>query len=273
MIEGERMMVKRNRDGHVHTPFCRHGSQDVLEGYVEEAINNGIEELSFTEHFLLPEGIATKAFIEECSLLKEEVPIYIEAIRKLKVQYANKIKINIGFEVDYIENKEQEIKGWLNEFGELIEDSILSVHFVLYNDRYYAIDCLDGFEALLKEIGSVEKIYELYYKTLLKSICCDLGQYKPRRIGHPTLIRIFNKKYPIDYNDQGLFETILEAIKDNHLSIDFNSAGIRKTYCKEPYPSGEFLKNAIQKGILLIPGSDAHEIKHMQYLSYLKDFM
>ena len=50
-------------------------------------------------------------------------------------------------------------------------------------DRYYAIDCLDGFEALLKEIGSVEKIYELYYKTLLKSICCDLGQYKPRRIG------------------------------------------------------------------------------------------
>ena len=43
------------RDGHIHSPFCPHGTDDSLESYVEEALKQGLVEMSFTEHMPLPE--------------------------------------------------------------------------------------------------------------------------------------------------------------------------------------------------------------------------
>lgn len=257
------------RDGHVHTPFCRHGSQDLLKNYVEEAIELGRNTMTFTEHFVLPQGIASQQFIEECSLLWEEVPVYLEAVEKVKLQYQDAIAILTGFEVDYIEGKEQQIREALDYFGPQIQDSILSVHFVLYKNQYYAIDCMDQFEQLLCQMGSLQAVYSLYYETLLKSIEADLGSYKPRRIGHPTLIRIFNQKYPFDYEDKGIFLRLIQALKLRGMEIDYNVAGLRKEYCNETYPSGKLLEMAKQEGIPLIPGSDSHQVSHLKVLEQL----
>ena len=61
------MEQKIKRDGHIHTPFCPHGSKASLEAYVEEAICLGREEISFTEHFPLPKHIIDPIFAEECA--------------------------------------------------------------------------------------------------------------------------------------------------------------------------------------------------------------
>ncbi|HHY21833.1 MAG TPA: PHP domain-containing protein, partial [Bacilli bacterium] len=60
-------------DGHVHTPFCPHGSKDELEEYVLRAIELGLTGLTFTEHAPLPlsfedptpEQDSAKIFIEQ----------------------------------------------------------------------------------------------------------------------------------------------------------------------------------------------------------------
>ena len=39
------------KDGHIHTPYCPHGTDDKFEQYVEKAIKVGLDEISFTEHF------------------------------------------------------------------------------------------------------------------------------------------------------------------------------------------------------------------------------
>lgn len=39
------------KDGHIHTPYCPHGTDDSFEEYVQKAIQVGVDEISFTEHF------------------------------------------------------------------------------------------------------------------------------------------------------------------------------------------------------------------------------
>lgn len=263
-------MNSMTRDGHMHTPFCPHGSKDPFEGYVEEAIRLGRKTITFTEHFPIPEGVIDPAFRKEVSLALEEVPNYLATLSKVKEAYKGKIEILKGFEVDYLEGEEATITEWLGRFGEEIEDGILSVHFVKYNGKYHCVDCLEQFEALLEETKSVEVIYDLYFDTLLKSIEADLGPYKPKRIGHPTLVRIFNQKYPCDYDDKGRFEKILTALKERGMAFDFNAAGLRREYCKETYPSGRFLALAKEMQVPFVPGSDSHEIAHMVWLDQIE---
>ena len=248
------------RDGHIHSPYCPHGTKDSFEMYVEKALEKGLEEITFTEHMPFTSVfLEDKDFQDECAMDIKDIDSYIKDVKEIKKKYEGKIKINLGFEVDYIDGLDEETKEILNKYGDNIEDSILSVHFVKFNGKMEPIDCLEFFESLLNKVGSLEKVYDLYFETLLKSIKADLGVYKPKRIGHPTLIRIFNNKYPIDYKNIELMERVVKEIKDNNYEIDFNTAGLRKPYCKEIYPSGEFLNLIKKYNVQVVYGSDSHK--------------
>ena len=109
--------------------------------------------------------------------------------------------------------------------------------------------------------GNVEKVYDKYYETLLKAVKYDLGQYKPKRIGHPNLIRIFNELYPIEYKNRFILEEIVKAIKYKNYEVDVNTAGIRKPYCKELYVSGIFKELVEEYNVKKVYGSDSHTSK------------
>lgn len=247
------------KDGHVHSPYCPHGTKDGFDEYINNAIRKGLNEISFTDHIPLPSMPIKEDLFNNCALSHEDTKLYINDIELLKEKYENKIKINLGFEVDYIEGLEEEIIKILNKYGEYIEDSILSVHFVKYNGEYRCIDMLDDFEYLLDKLGSLEKVYDLYYLTLLKSLKSDLGKFKPRRVGHPTLVRKFALKYPHEYKNVDLLKEIVNEIVKNNYEVDFNSAGIRKELCGEKYPSGLLFDLINEANIKLVNGSDSHD--------------
>lgn len=250
------------RDGHIHSPYCPHGTKDSLDLYVEKALEKGLKEISFTEH--MPFGsyfMPNRKFLDECALSKEDVQKYFDDVRRVKNKYKDKIKINLGLEVDFIDGLEEETKELLNTYGPNLEDGLLSVHFINVNGEYMAIDGLDGLEKAIELLGSIEKVYDKYYETLLKAIKSDLGRYKPRRIGHPNLIRRFNELYPIEYKNFALLEAVAKEIKKNDYEVDINTAGLRKKYCNEIYVSGYF-KELIEKyKIKAVFGSDSHEAK------------
>jgi histidinol-phosphatase (PHP family) len=178
------------KDGHVHSHYCLHGSDDTFQMYIENAIKAGIDEISFTEHFPLPRGFEDPSPQKDSSMDVEELEKYIKELQIVKKFYSGVIKINIGVEVDYIEGFEEKIKELLNKYGKDFEDSILSVHMVKYNSKYYCIDYdKDSFGELVDILGGVDKVYDLYYDTLKKAINSDLGMYKPKRIGHLNLVR------------------------------------------------------------------------------------
>ena len=86
------------KDGHVHSPYCLHGSKDSFQTYIEKAIASGIEEISFTEHFPLPNGFEDPVKEKDSSMDLESLEKYINELKIIKTFYAGVIKINIGVE-------------------------------------------------------------------------------------------------------------------------------------------------------------------------------
>ena len=86
------MNVKR--DGHIHSHYCPHGSNDSFESYIKKAIEEGIEEITFTEHMPMPKGIvlegASSDFLETSSPGIEEIDEYFKEANYYKEKYKNK---------------------------------------------------------------------------------------------------------------------------------------------------------------------------------------
>lgn len=248
-------------DNHVHSPYCPHGSTDTFVEYINKGISLGLKEITFTEHAPLPKGFIDPTPEKDSGMDAALLDAYFQELKQLKEQYKDIITIKSGLEVDYIEGYETETKNLLNEVGPLLDDSILSVHFIQHQNKWHCIDFSDDmFAEISAELGSVDAIYAKYYDTLEKSIEADLGIYKPKRIGHMTLVHKFQHRFqPSKSFDDRVYQ-ILEKIHQNHYQLDYNGAGVVKPLCREPYPPERFAKRAKELGIPLLYGSDAHAV-------------
>ncbi|KMY55068.1 histidinol phosphatase [Bacillus sp. FJAT-27231] len=250
------------RDGHIHTPFCPHGTKDTLDSYIEEAINQGFSQLTFTEHAPLPFGFIDSTPTQDSGMELGDLDAYFSALQRVKKEYAADISIQAGLEVDYIEGFEKETTAFLDEYGPLLDDSVLSVHFLKEQSNWYCLDySADVFEDMIGIFGSLTAIYKKYYETVHRSIKADLGPFKPKRIGHITLVHKFQHRFPNEVSFDLEIDSILTAIKENGYEIDFNGAGLMKPLCLESYPSPEVAQKALDMGISLVYGSDAHQAK------------
>lgn len=114
--------MNSKRDGHVHSHYCPHGSNDSFEEYLTKAIELGIEEITFTEHMTMPEGLVLygidKEFLSSAAPNIEEMKKYLKEASYYKEKYKDKIKINVGLEVDYLEGYEEFTTNMLNEYGD-----------------------------------------------------------------------------------------------------------------------------------------------------------
>lgn len=249
-------------DGHVHTPFCPHGTKDTLKSYCEKAIEIGLTGLSFTEHAPLPETFTDPAPKQDSAMSWQHFYEYIDAVQSVKDTYKNQLTIGIGLEVDYIEGFEEQTTAMLNEVGSLLNDSILSVHFLKHQNQYTCIDYSpEVFAAFAMKLGSNDAVHQLYYQTVLSSINADLGIYKPKRIGHITLANKFQSQSSLRYVHE--IDGILNAIQVKGYALDYNVAGIRKPLCKESYPPLDIIKKAISMNVPIVFGSDAHQAKEI----------
>lgn len=252
-------------DKHIHTPFCPHGSKDTLSEYVERALNLGLSTISFTEHAPLPKGFIDTVPEKNSAMSADTLPLYLESCLMIKKYYSDQIKINIGLEVDYIQGYEKETTAFLNKWGPQLDDSILSVHFLkpLHSD-YICLDYgANTFEELLNQCGTLENVYQLYYDTLIQSITCHLGTFTPKRIGHISLVRKFQKLFPKNFDDTVFLEQTLKAMALHNKTLDVNAAGLFKEHCQEVYPPISWIKKAKQLDIPLVYGSDAHAYKQL----------
>lgn len=246
-------------DGHIHTHFCPHGSNDHVKRYIERGIALGYKEMSFTEHAPLPTTFNDPVPGQDSAMDISMLEDYLNEMKNVKREYQKDIQINIGLEVDYIEGYEEETRKLLNDVGSLLDDSILSVHFLKLAGDYFCVDYSDEeFAKIAKLAGSTDKVYERYFQTVMKSVRADLGTFKPRRIGHMTLVTKFQKKYPPKRVFDSEIYSILDEVKEQNLQLDYNGAGSIKPLCLEPYPPAWVVDEAINRGIPLVYGSDAH---------------
>ncbi|WP_163526658.1 histidinol-phosphatase HisJ [Halobacillus ihumii] len=246
-------------DGHVHSPYCPHGTSDSLDSYVEKAIELGYASLTFTEHAPLPPSFTDPVPLKDSGMNPRLLESYIKDIEEVKKAYASDINVQAGLEIDYIKGFEKETEDLLNEYGPSLDDSILSVHFLPIYNKWYCIDYSpDMYKSSLMAIGDLRQLYQLYFDMLRESVLADLGAFKPNRIGHMTLIKKFQWLYKPPAGWEQMAESFLDFIRDKAVTLDYNGAGMKKEHCKEAYPPLNIARKASAKGISLIYGSDAH---------------
>ncbi|UOQ94144.1 histidinol-phosphatase HisJ [Halobacillus shinanisalinarum] len=246
-------------DGHIHSPYCPHGTSDTLESYVEQAIKSGYTSMTFTEHAPLPPSFNDPVPTRDSGMNPRLLEAYINDVSKVKKIYESDIEVKVGLEVDYISGFDEETKHFLNQYGRFLDDSILSVHFLPIKNNWYCIDYSSSvYKEAIAASGNINNLYQLYFDTLVQSVSADLGVYKPDRIGHMTLIKKFQQLYepPAEWEQMATF--FLDCAKEGSMTLDYNGAGINKEHCKEAYPPTNIARKASAKGIPLIYGSDAH---------------
>lgn len=259
------------RDGHTHSQFCLHGSGEDTESFILKAIKEGFAIYSITEHAPLPpdfvEALPYPANLKRSIQLAEnELDSYIPTVEKLKHKYRDSLQILTGFEIDYLPGCETYTRAFLRDYGPFLDDALLSVHFTVGAGGWRCMDesPQDFGEGLLDFYGSYEKVQLQYYQTVKQALTADLGKYKPRRISHLTLCNKFQRHFKqtgkVSEAVKKEIVEILQTIKKQGYSLDFNVSGLFKPYCGEIYPTPWIAHLARGYGIPLVYGSDAHSV-------------
>ena len=92
------------KDGHIHSPYCPHGSSDSFEQYIKKAIEVGVKVMTFTEHLPLSKNFNDPSPENDSAMSEEHLIAYFNELKKIKEKYKHSVKINIGVEVDYTHN-------------------------------------------------------------------------------------------------------------------------------------------------------------------------
>jgi len=270
-FKGVTTMIKK--DGHTHTQFSHHGSHEPLDDYIERAISLGFTEYVVTEHAPLP-----TMFLEHftgpsearhgSAMLITELAAYQKEVKRVQLKYADQIAIKSGFELDYLENYETELRQFIIMQADWLDELVISVHFLPNHDKLVApIDFdPDTLAKYFPEIHSLpQTVFKNYFNTVQKSVrfAATLPNDIVIRIGHMTLIRKYQKYFNLpkfDVDNQLRIDDLLMQIKNDHFQLDYNAAGLMKPYNGETYPTLDIVQKANDLGIELVYGSDAHEV-------------
>ena len=226
---------------HTHTYRCGHAEKGITdEDLVKEFIKKRFTTIAFTDHCPQKEIIDTRTDMRMKYSQKDE---YLNSIKSLKEKYKNKIKIETGFEIEYLPGQEENIYELKNE----VDKIILGQHFVFDDENKLKIFRHHEFtdEELIR--------YAEYIKTAIEKGIPDI-------IAHPDLYMLTRDKF--GKNEQQVAKIICSAAEKYNIPLEINLSdpnlyiiGRKK---KIDYPCKEFWKIASEYNIKVLYGIDAH---------------
>ena len=223
-------------DCHIHTRLCGH-AHGVMEAYVQRALEAGLKKISFLDHLTAEE--AEKGY----SMTVEEIPLYFQAVQRLKYQYKGRIDVGAGLEIDFFPER----------FDDLVAATELFDFDVIGGGLHFpgGIDIVTA-ASPLKNGMDADDAYAIYFKALEQMI--DRGSFD--FICHLDLIKKFGCRLPHRSFEKEM-DHILAKIKAANLAIEVNGSGFDHLP-GESYPGGKIIKKCFDHGIDLTIGSDAH---------------
>lgn len=241
---------------HSHTYRCGHAEQDMSdEEYVLDYIKMGFEKVAITDHCPEKNKIDKRHDMRMNYSQKNE---YLDSIKKLQEKYKDKIKIETGFEVEYLPGEEENIK----ELKEEVDKIVLGQHFVYDDNKNLKVFRIDMFS---------DKELERYGEYIEKAMSLGI----PDIVAHPDIFMLgrngfgekeaevtkvickASEKYniPLEINLNDIFhKTYRENKKLNNDSIEKQKEKLYRAY----YPCRQFWEIATNYNIKVLYGIDAH---------------
>ncbi len=224
-------------DYHMHTPLCRHATGEPVD-YARRAVEIGLEEIGFADHSPMP-----RDDFDNWRMFDRQLDEYVAKVRRAQKAFP-RLTIRLALEVDYLPGHED----WIRQLAARHpwDYFIGSVHYV--SDSWD----IDN-PAKLSEWKARDafEVWSAYFERLTRAAESRLFEI----IGHADLPKKFGLRPAQDCTP--LYEAFLDAAVKAGCAIELNTAGLRKD-CREIYPSRQILELALQKGVPITFGSDAH---------------
>lgn len=235
-------------DFHTHTTYC--DGENTPREMVEAACRMGYTDFGFSSH-------ADCSFcVKDLRLSGELFERYKAELSELKDEYAGKINLYIGVELDCI--------------GPVLEAeyTIGSTHFLYRNGEYIAVD--KGREFLTDAVqrlwnGDWYAFARDYFElesNVYDRTHCDI-------VGHFDLLTKFNEGY-VDFDEScdAYLEPALAAMKklnSQGLPFEINTGAISRGFRTQPYPNKILLKELRNMGGRIMINSDCHRADHIGF--------
>ena len=228
---------------HNHTALCGH-ARGTLDEFILAAIDRGVTEFGFSDHAPMPEHLR-----DGISMAPDQTEEYISAVLAKKNEYAGRIDIKLGFEVDFPVFDTFE--------GRYLKDP--RVDYIIGSVHYmgdWAFDHPDQKERFGER--AIDSIYNDYYKlleALAESGFCDI-------VGHFDLIKKFGHRAGRDMSPR--IELIAKKLSLSGTVVEINTAGLLKPVA-EIYPSDEIIDILFRENVAVTIGSDSHSPEDVCY--------
>lgn len=248
----------QNFNYHTHTERCGHAEKGYEdEGYVREALKTGIQFLAFTDHIPFSQTNDTKTNVR---MPYEKIDEYVQSIIDLKNKYKGLIKIETGFEFEYLPQELDHIF----KMKKLVDKMILGQHFVL--DSKGEIKYFSSKELL------TDKEMIQYVCLIVKALDAGL----PDIIAHPDLFLKYRQEF--GEKEEIVTRKLCELVEKYQVSMEINLNEIYREYVRAnrtmptaseqekiqfaksriKYPNPQFWSILSEYNIKVLFGIDAH---------------
>jgi histidinol-phosphatase (PHP family) len=232
-------------DYHIHLERGKY-TDSWFDRFIKVGKERGIEEFGFVEHLYIFTEASHLLYQNEhvLSMQNKSIDEYFDFLRSK--QAGNNIKI--GIEVDYIEEREDQIYSFVKDLD--VDFLIGSVHYL----KDWAFDLDKNWPT-----DNYEKVYCEYYETLLKLAKSNIFDI----LGHPGNIAYFGYG-PSKEIEEDIVKDFYEKLAKEDIVLEINSGGLYRP-AKRIFPQQKWFDYIHKKGIQVTVSSDAHNPENVGY--------
>ena len=217
---------------HTHTPRCNHAQGSERE-YIEKAIEQGFSVLGFSDHTPQP---YPKDFVSSIRMGMDEIEEYTSTLVALREEYKDRIKILIGYEVEYTRKYFEPLLAELRKFP---------LDYIIQG-QHFAPDEVNG--AYMGFKTDDEDRLKAYVDLTIEGMKSGEFLY----LAHPDLINFTGD----DETYKKHMVHIVEASLEYDIPLEVNMLGFVE---KRNYPCARFFEMASEMGARFVIGCDAHK--------------
>lgn len=233
---------------HSHTQFCDGRAQ--MEAFAAAAVEAGFSVYGFTPHS--PIG-----FHSPCNMLKDNVRVYLDEVKRLQALYDGRIRFLAGMEIDYIDDEWGPAAPYFQQLP--LDYRIGSVHFVPADNEYVDIDGrFDSFVQKMERYfhNDIHHVVRLFFRQSLAMV--EAGGFDI--VGHIDKIAhnasMFHPGIENDPEYLRLINRLIDAVIAGGYTVELNTKAWREH--TRMFPAPVHLHRLLQAGVPIVVNSDAH---------------